>query len=52
MAYHFEEETDAATQLSVVNVFLVPESGSVGIVQGYDIKIQLLCLGPLKLHVE
>ena len=35
MAYHFEEETDAGVQLSVVSVFLVPESGPVGIVQGF-----------------
>ena len=35
MAYHFVEETDAAIQLLVVSVFLVPENGPVGIVQGF-----------------
>ena len=35
MAYHFEEEIDATIQLSVVSVFLAPESGHVEIVQGF-----------------
>lgn len=35
MAYHLEEEIDAAIQLSVVRVFSAPESGPVGIVQGF-----------------
>ena len=50
MASHFEEEMDAAFQISLVSVFLAQESGSVGMFK--DFKIQLLCLqGPLKLHV-
>ena len=46
MASHFLEELDAASQISVVSIFLAPESDPVGIFK--DFKIQLLCLGPLK----
>ena len=49
MACHFEGETDAASQISVISVFLASESGPVGIFNHFE--IQLLCLGPLKLHV-
>ena len=31
MASHFEKEMDATFQISVVSVFLAPESGPVGI---------------------
>ena len=40
MASHFEKEMDATFQISVVSVFLAPESGPVGIFK--DFKIQFL----------
>ena len=46
MASHFEEEMDATFQISVVSVFLAPESGPVGIFK--DIKIQF----PVRLVAE
>ena len=46
MASHFEEEMDATFQISVVSVFLVQESGPVGIFK--DFKIQF----PIRLVAE
>ena len=46
MASHFEEEMDATFQISVVSVFLAPESGPVEIFK--DFKIQF----PVRLVAE
>jgi len=49
---HFEEEMDAAFQISLVSVFLAPKSGPVGMFKDFKIQLLFNCLqGPLKLHV-